>query len=177
MDQSNTKGKGVGLIVSAILGAFLAGFFFSISANAKEDWRYYWDEDYRAMMNVLHAGGWIMVVSSVVEFIAGLVFVANAKDEENWTSTNLITCPDCHNKISRQAETCPHCGRKSGYQSIIKNSSSVSNPTAPNQYIPTWKRIQMMEEEKNSEQQKCAFCGEVLSEGQRFCSGCGRRRD
>lgn len=29
----------------------------------------------------------------------------------NTEQANLIACPDCGKKISRQASTCPHCGR------------------------------------------------------------------
>lgn len=26
-------------------------------------------------------------------------------------SPNLVNCPDCNHRVSRQAETCPQCGR------------------------------------------------------------------
>ena len=173
MNQSNPKGKGVGLIISAISSVILAVILFTVASD-KEELRYYFDEDYRLLMKIYNAGGWIFAVSAVVEFVAGLVLIVNGQNEEEWANSNLVTCPDCHKSISRQAETCPHCGRKS----IVKSSSASSDsPPASSQHVPTWKRIQMMEEGKAGEQEKCVFCCVTLTEGQSFCSGCGRRRD
>ncbi|MBQ9762161.1 MAG: hypothetical protein IJV82_03690 [Oscillospiraceae bacterium] len=178
MDNNNYKGKGIGMIVSAIIGAIVAWFMLSMSADAKEDWRYYWDEDYHNMMLILNYAGWGMVIGAVIDFVLGLVFLNKTEEVPAWNS-NLITCPDCHKMVSRQAESCPHCGRRGVNQSIFGGSSSSAPATpAANQYIPTWKRIEMMEAaEKNQEPAKCAFCGETLIEGRNFCSACGRRRD
>lgn len=173
MNQNNSKGKGVGLVISAISSVVLAVLLLTMASD-KEELRYYFDEDYRLLMKVFSSGGWILAVTGVVEFIAGLVLIANGQNEEAWINSNLVTCPDCNKSISRHAEMCPHCGRRS----IVKNSASVSSPTqTSSQHIPTWKRVQMMEEANNSKQEKCVFCGEPLSEGKRFCSGCGRRQD
>ena len=184
MNQGNSKGKGVGLIISAISGIILAVIFFTVASD-KEELRYYLDEDYRMLMTIFNAGGWVLVVTGVVEFIAGLVLIANGENEEEWANSNLVTCPDCRKSISRQAESCPHCGRKA----IVKSNASVSSQTpASGQNVPTWKRIQMEEKAVKQEQgaqdvpeavkmsvpaKKCPECGTTQSGDNRVCFYCG----
>lgn len=72
---------------------------------------------------------------------------------------------------------------KNGPERSVSASNAHGGATAPQGYIPMWKRIEMMEaekqleEQKNAEQKKCVFCGQLLQEGQIFCGVCGRRQD
>ncbi len=48
--------------------------------------------------------------------------------------------------------------------------------------IPTWKRIQMEEEQQRlapaeNKNNKCIFCGAEMAEGQLFCGACGKRKN
>lgn len=60
-----------------------------------------------------------------------------------------------------------------------KTASSAVNG-APQGYIPTWKRVQMMEAEKETQKAgealKCSFCGAQMQEGQVFCGSCGKKK-
>ena len=63
--------------------------------------------------------------------------------------------------------------------------SAASTPKSQGQqqnYIPAWKRVQMMEAEKETQEKECKnnvciFCGAAMSEDQRFCGACGKSRD
>lgn len=52
----------------------------------------------------------------------------------------LVPCPDCHHKVSRQAETCPQCGRFfQRFKSEVQIASRVFvNPGSGWSWVVMW---------------------------------------
>ena len=70
-------------------------------------------------------------------------------------------------------------GKRAAPQNKTASSAGYG---APQGYIPAWKRVQMMEAQKETQEKECKnnvciFCGATMSEDQRFCGACGKSRD
>lgn len=182
MQHRDLKKAGKFALVGAICEGILALMVFVLVAGMKEDYRYYFSEEYQDGVMLLNVLGWIMVIGSIAGFVQA--FINLSADEKNNTDENLIICVDCNQMISRNASQCPHCG------SLMNRKTFLQNQAAPqNGGLPAWKRVELEKEalrHKNATQNtvvhitgegKCIFCGQALQANQKFCGACGRRQD
>lgn len=139
MQHRDLKKAGKFALVGAICEGILALMVFVLVAGMKEDYRYYFSEEYQDGVMLLNVLGWIMVIGSIAGFVQA--FINLSADEKNNTDENLIICVDCNQMISRNASQCPHCG------SLMNRKTFLQNQAAPqNGGLPAWKRVELEKE-------------------------------
>ena len=139
MQHRDLKKAGKFALAGAICEGILALMVFVLVAGMKEDYRYYFSEEYQDGVMLLNVLGWIMVIGSIAGFVQA--FINLSADEKNNTDENLIICVDCNQMISRNASQCPHCG------SLMNRKTFLQNQAAPqNGGLPAWKRVELEKE-------------------------------
>lgn len=68
--------KIVGCVIGIVVAVLVALIFLPMVEDAKDDWRYYADEDYRKLLDFAELGVWGMVIFGAVDFVFLLVFAA-----------------------------------------------------------------------------------------------------
>lgn len=185
MQNRNSKRQGKALLVCAILTIVLGFAAFAAADGMKDDYRYYFSEEYRNSVEIVNVCGWFLVIDSIINCGMGLIYLGS--DDKQSANENLTACVDCGKMISRDAERCLYCG------SIMNRKTLAQNQTASqNGSLPAWKRVELENEAlrqktlQNASQNtvkheaatgKCIFCGQVLVANQKLCGACGRRQD
>lgn len=169
-------------IFSIISSVFIITFLAILISDGQDDYRYYWDSDYRNEVELMEIFLVLLILVAVVDFIDLMYRVvkisqlreAIAQDlpgSGNYgagSGNNLWPCPDCGNMLSKMADVCPKCGRKIAQGEAQKFfSAQIQPPVAP---------INPQEDEISCGDWVCTQCGAHNASGGMFCNRCGEYR-
>lgn len=191
MGSGSNRAKGIGFLVSGIAG-LLIGFLLSMALEPDlDDWRYYFDSEYRAGVEFWSVMCIILEVWSAVEIVIGIILLA-VGDAPKPPAT--ITCVHCGYHVPRSSLRCPSCNQNptvphnpnpTGYYTTSYTAAPppppVHRPTVPTKapvVPPTpkddpsiWKPAAL---QRNSGR-FCAHCGKPVEMNHSFCAHCGQR--
>ena len=177
------------MVVGVILLLVNMGEFMDLK-DYLDEFKYFSDEEQKAVQTfgvgvLMSIGGFGMMIALSLDARRLQNSGGNSYLSENNGYSATATqynveweCSRCYTTNAPGASRCVKCG-------AAKNSGPSSGIQ---ERIPTWKRIQMEEAQQKAEQEKtqkeantqankCAFCGEPMSEGQQFCGACGKKKE